>query len=88
MVELSAEASRAAEAFRHDPKSRRVLREVYSGRREFMPAELFVAPVIAFLGEDPRSWRDWTEAVCEGANLVIHEEGWRRRKRRRRRVFL
>jgi len=85
---MTPDTARCAEAFRHDPKSRRMLREVYSGRREFFPTEYFVAPVLAYLGEDPRSWRDWPESVCEGARLVIAEEGWRRRKPRKRRLLL
>ena len=74
---------RAAEAFRSDPKSRRVLWGIWRKKKRyrFYPTQLLVEHVLHYLGEDPRSWRDWIHAVIEAMNIVLWEAGEISRKK-------
>ncbi len=77
----SDDVSRAAEAFRNNPKCRRLLREMWSGRRPAVLSLQLTETVLLALGEDVRGWRDWHDAVVAGSNIVLKEWGYPRRRR-------
>ncbi len=76
--------NRVAEAFRSNPKCRRLLRDLWSGKRACVITLQLTETVLLALGEDVRAWRDWDEAVREASNVVLREWGSPPGKRRGR----
>jgi hypothetical protein len=70
---FEADVARAMEAFEHDPDARRLFKQLKSGRREFVPTELLVETVLRYLGENRRSWRDWSDPVMAAMNQLAAE---------------
>ena len=75
--------NRAAEAFRSNPKCRRLPRDLWSGKRACVMSLQLTETVLLALGEDMRGWRDWDECVREASNVVLKEWGFPRRRKRR-----